>query len=391
MKLIYLSERVMYARCIADYAIERMKEKGFEVEIWSLINLNYSNITQNAEKREGMAGFEVAQRKFRNKKEVTDAIKQLEPSQCYIIALFGYELKHYFIYRALARRKIRYCMISSDVTPGSTNTIQTKQNTFLGRLKRLTLKKIANLCFRKISPQLLGVSAANKIFYGGKKSITPNRLKDHNTTSVMIHSLDYNKCRNIEKSKNDFPEKFILFLDSNNIMSPDYYYDDTLKCPYTAENYYRSLNRFFAFLEKQLNIPVVIALHPTSDIQSNIINYQNRVVVKGRTPELVNQCDLVVTQDSMAVSFAVILQKPVTFVTTDEMLSSSVFSNNINSLTKSFGKKAINIDHFSTDINIADFFTINESCYQDYKENYIKQAGSKDQDFWDVFAAAVSS
>jgi len=86
------------------------------------------------------------------------------------------------------------------------------------------------------------------------------------------------------------------------------------------------------------------------------------------------------------VSFAVLWNKPISFVTTDE-ISDSFFFVNIEMNAKLFSKKIINIDNYNTDEIRQSFnYKLNPELYSKYKNEFIFHPNSPNKFFWEIYS-----
>ena len=88
---------------------------------------------------------------------------------------------------------------------------------------------------------------------------------------------------------------------------------------------------------------------------------------------------------SNAIQFAILLKKPIVFITTRELKNDSRLSSLIKSFAHSIGKTIINIDEpFSIDWEKELY--VDEKLYDDYINHYIKKRGSEELNTWQILA-----
>ena len=92
-----------------------------------------------------------------------------------------------------------------------------------------------------------------------------------------------------------------------------------------------------------------------------------------------------IAHSSTALQFAILLKKPVIFLTTNELQNDSNFSGQIKASAKSIGKNPINIDEPFT-IDWEKELRVDEKCYDDYIDMYIKKKGSEELNTWQILA-----
>lgn len=233
-----------------------------------------------------------------------------------------------------------------------------------------------------INPKIFFES--DEIFVGGSSG--ENLIASTFSKNIIpSHSFDYDIFLDIDKKKNVFSEKYIVFVDQNLAFHSDIKFLK-LNQVVSAEKYYKSLELFFQKLESLYGLKLIIAAHPRSnyDLFPNI--FSGRDVIKGNTPELIKCCSHVIMHASTSVSFAILWNKPISFVTTDE-ISDSFFFINIEMNAKLFSKKIINIDNYNTD-EIRQSFNdkLNPELYSKYKNEFIFHPNSPNKFFWEIYS-----
>ena len=139
----------------------------------------------------------------------------------------------------------------------------------------------------------------------------------------------------------------------------------------TPEKYYKSLNIFFEFLEKNFKTRVIVSAHPRSNYKNLENPFSNREIINyKRTNEFVSRSLAVINYSSTALSFAVIHKKPIIFYTSNE-INNSHDAYYVNFLSNQLGSTVCNIDNtFSLKKN-KNLLKINKYKYKDYLNKYI--------------------
>ena len=170
---------------------------------------------------------------------------------------------------------------------------------------------------------------------------------------------------------NSNPDKKVVLLDG---AAPMFGSDDVnigKKTYMTNEVWYPSLVRFFDELEKLSNVTVEIAAHPKTSHQSKPPYFGFRNVYYGKSREMVSESDFVITRGSTAISYAVIYKKPVIFIYSNQMKEGKLAMASTNRMSELLGTQPVNIDEKLTKESLKKLLEVNESCYQDYKNNYL--------------------
>lgn len=226
----------------------------------------------------------------------------------------------------------------------------------------------------------------DKIVITGKKGLQDNEI-DTKTKIIYAHSFDYdNYLKKNDNIKTIKKKPYAVFLDQYLPHHPDapIFFGVDPRC--TKEKYYPALNNFFNIFEKKFNMQVIICAHPKSDYKSNPNCLYGRKFVKNKTLELVKGSSLVFAHCSTTITYAVIYNKPLVFLLSDEYIRS--FDNYTPFvIAKKLNSACYNIDKKNNIFNIQrkDLFKIHKKKYQIYKNEYIKYPGSSNEPFWEIF------
>lgn len=143
--------------------------------------------------------------------------------------------------------------------------------------------------------------------------------------------------------------EYIVFLDNYFPYHPDikkYYYADVISC---GESYKKSLIRFFDFLEKKYQMPVIIAAHPKAEYGEN--HFDGRKILKYHTDNLVINSKAIIAHSSNSISYAVLGNKPLLLFGTDDYFRVYRFKRSVKNLSRLLKIPYYNIDS----MNLEDF------------------------------------
>jgi len=385
-KIIFITESRLSRRDYDRFGIDLIKKNGFVVEVWEFTPILHKNVFSKL--GESDCKEEDCYKLFNCKKDAVNAINKLEKS-CFIICLIGYNLKTYPFYKVISGKKIAYGVFFANALPFPDykfNVAKIRRAIKLLTEPRKLIKKLTKsagldtvLRFMKVNPAKIALLGGEKSFDLYSKFYPVNEL----TEKLWLHSLDYDLYLK-EKNNPINPEvgKFAVFLDEYLSFHSDYLFMDS--SPFSsAQDYYPPLCRFFSHLENKLGIKIIIAAHPRSNYEEHPDYFEGRIVIKGKTAELIRNSEFVIAHASTSVNMAVLFGKSIIFITTHR-LAQGPLGPRINLLAELLGKKAINVENV-LDISIDDEFRINELVYLRYRNNYIKKDGSEDLPFWQVF------
>lgn len=163
-----------------------------------------------------------------------------------------------------------------------------------------------------------------------------------------------------------------------------------IRVPVT-KSYFNKLNDFFYYLENRYNYKVVIALHPRCEIRSYKRLFNNRACYKNLTYEITKKAIFVLTDPATtAISFPVILKRPMVFITSNELNNSLVHFIRLIIRKILFKQPIINIDEPNSYKAIKNYQYIDKSGYRNYFINYIKN-NSYDVSHKKIFIKGIKS
>ena len=265
---------------------------------------------------------------------------------------------------------------------GEIPTIESSNTLFYKILRFLKTGKAINKISNYIVRSVLGFveGKPDLALLAGDESI--KRYSSLAKQSISVNSVDYefflNNCN--KKEGDNFPDEYAVFLDQSAPDHPDYKFHGN-KPPVTKKNYYRSLNSFFDTFEKEFDLPLVIAKHPKSS--NSIENWEGRQVIEKRAPALVNNSRLVLAHYSTAISFAVIANKPVIQILTNEYIT-SYRSDRLEAFADLLNLHTINVDNYSLkDLKKDELFSYDQDSYDLYLTKFIKSKKTKTNRLWD--------
>lgn len=384
LKVVYLIETPFNKRDFERFGIQILIDEGFEVEVWELSHIVYPDWHKNVAVPD-LIDFK-RHRLFLSKKDVITAVSALT-GECFVICLTSYNLTLCFLYRILSKREIKYAIFIS-------NSLHIVQKWTFGylikRLRATNFSHLINRVFCFIPIKWLGIKSAALMLRGGEKSKKGSYLTDEKTEALLLHALDYDVYLKEKKICSNISEAFGVFLDEDVPFHQDYYLIG--RQPYaTAEEYYPLMCKFFDLIERKCGKKIIIAAHPRSHYEKREDVYGGRAVLRGQTARLVKESAFVITHYSTSLNFAVLFEKPLIFVTTDQ-INNCTMGSLVETIADYFGKKPINLNNISNvNLEIENELIMNCEKYVQYKREYIKNNGTPDIPFWQVVANTIRS
>jgi hypothetical protein len=314
-KIIYISIIPVSEHILNKWFIDEFINNNVLVEIW-----NVGKIV----KYEGLKDASVypMESKFLSKKSFIKALNALNNNQVVVSLMIPLESKTIWIYTLLKDKNFFVMCMHRGLIP---------DKSFNENLRMKTFRRVFSLLFGNMSLSYIlsrfvfllrikytGLDKFNfdVIFVSGGE--LHKRYSCKTSMLVNVNSQDYDNYRKIKNEKEVYyKEGYIVFLDENVADHPDTkYFNQQRPDP---GNYYQGLTDYFDKIEEKFGMPVIIAMHPTSNQGS--LNYNNRKEVFGSTGKLIKDSNFVITHSSTATGYAVLFKKPIMFIYNNEIKS----------------------------------------------------------------------
>ena len=181
-------------------------------------------------------------------------------------------------------------------------------------------------------------------------------------------------------------DKYIVFCDIFFPFHPDLVYYSKYKKMPDGKKYQATMRHFFDYLDDIYKMPVIIAAHPKSDYSG--YEFGNRRIIKYQTDILVMHASMVVQHNSNSISYAVMADKPVAFITTNGYQSVPRMGKELSLLASTLGKQVYNLDLVPFDEVKIDF--IDEKIRKKYIYTYLTSPKIETVQNWDIVSGIVS-
>jgi hypothetical protein len=335
---------------------------------------------------------------FNDEKEAIQTIQNLG-SECFVVIIGYYQAENFKIFQTLSKTNIPYASYVCDTFPGGLGSIGKSiwwkfflkfYRSFTQKQRKdfFSLKKLKSFLFKPVLAPIFGIRPPNICILGGESSLKHNgasALIGKGTELLWSHCIDCNQyISDLHKSKTQ--EKLAVFVD---LGAPMFHWDRLLpegKEHFTCEHYYPSLCRFLDYVEEELELEVVIAAHPKSNHIEYPEYYGKRQVLRDQTLPLIKKSKLVISHASTALTYVILENKPLLFLTSAEYEADLSYSKFLEMMAHSLGTSLINIDEVPYSINWEKELTVNEEMYLKYRHQYIKTAGSDELNTWQTLA-----
>lgn len=374
MNLFFLTDHYFSLRDYDRFGIGFFLDNGVNVKILNLdhFNKNKNNVTYDIKNSEGKILNVLIY--FKSNEELRSYKNNFINS--FIIDLRVNNFNSYFPITWFQKLGAKIIKLETNIIPSNYASYSDKVFNFLFKSNLKKKIKVINNQFKKKDKSILYdfliKTGEHKNIYTAKQII-------------RSHSFDYDyflKLKKFKKKQND-PDLRIIFIEKGMCSHPDFeLHKDPPFC--TPQKYYPSLNKFFTQIEKFFNNEVTICLNP-KEKNENLMskNYDNRKTIKNFTFQAIKNCDLVISHDSTALSFAILFKKPLLIITTDEIEKNNYLS--MKYLTKNLCVKSINVDKLNENLDWEYESKKIIKNFEKYKYNFIKTKKSPEEFSWKIF------
>ncbi|HOW27032.1 MAG TPA: hypothetical protein PK876_00825 [Elusimicrobiota bacterium] len=370
-----------------QYGVDVFKARGYEVYCLDLSLLVSEVLMRTYDPPQRYAGKEMTT--VSTWDQAAAFLKSRRDSLA--IVTFGLNQATEPFYRLLKEEGMEYAQYAADATPLVSfwsRAVSTLRRWDVARWKDAFLYHKKRFLYHAIPPAALDLSSPRYLLAGGRRYPLYGLRPDSKTIIVRAHSMDYD--RYLEQRRTGGSQKgrpYGVFLDEYAPYHPEGGAEKEKQLD--AQSYYRTLNVFFKYLEDSFGVSMVVAAHPRSRYDLSPDCFEGRRCELGRTVDLVADAEFVATHGSVAVSFAVLYEKPLLFVTSDDFNRSRV-GDMIRATAKIFRQKPINMDTAPSTSTVP-VLEVHKPSYRSYKEDFIKESGTPDKPFWEIVADAFEA
>jgi hypothetical protein len=379
-QVIYLLDFPLSSRDFERFGIKNWIENNWKVKVFDFTSFLFPELWRKIDGDNLSIDFE-GLTIFKNINEALSALNNLQNKVVFVDQL-GYSSKEHKI-RSIARYHGLLVKLELGSIP--------KVNADKSFLKLLNLIKNPIVLVKKLIIFLKNIPMKIRairyfpdyLVVSGTKSMLGVNYKK--TSIIKAHNFDYDFLIQEKQIKSNKNRNYIVFLDEDGPYHSDYTRHEV--APFvTSENYYPVMDLGLDKIAKLLNLNLKIAAHPRSNYKNKRIKYKHPVL-ENKTFELIRNADVVVTHCSTSVQLAVLLKKPIIFVTTDEIqnnLYDKNYAKNIDNFATILGNKAINLNAIRKVNDLRNYLNVDDKKYEKYIENYIKTKGSPEKLVWNI-------
>lgn len=338
-----------------DYFIKEADEAGFSVEYWDLTKIYFPDVAFVGEVERCYV------RKIKNYAELEKMLFAQDIKRCFFVLINTLDGRVIKLHRLLKKRNCYLIFFAMPGLPYDYTNKSLHMKLLKNYRKYLSIDKIKQTYLYQLARfyQRTGlIKNYDFIFTVGAAAAS-----QHNGRSrvVAINHPDYDNYLGVKNNTDQIiKSEYCVFIDDNLIYDIDY---KIFNMQIDPAVYFKSLCSFFDRLEKMHHLKVIIAAHYKAEYQG--CEFGDRELIKGKTNELVKDCRLAIAHYSTAISFAVLYQKPLLFIYTNQMKEMNYFQA-IKQCASVLEAKILNIDtiHSNDELQIR---PPNHIRYEDYK------------------------
>lgn len=357
--------------------------QGIEVTVLNIRELIYKNIHMSYEIEKIENGFKYIE--IDKLAELDIELKKYSENNTIIICFFGFAINSLNIYNTLSKYNIKFGTIYAGAVP---EIAYVSKEDFIDKLTRwrksysaYTLsKKVLNKIYTKVTLRFKKnkIREYDFVVVGGKVGNSIKQNTSSKTKIIKAHALDREFILN-DKNLEDISSKYIVYLDEY----LPYHFDNYLVgwdfAEKIADIYYKKMNIFLDYLSKRYDKEVIICAHPRSEYHKHKV-WNDKKIVLFETYNYVKQSFICLTHASTSTNFAVILNKPISFLYLKEI---EFYKFPIDAVAHSLGKNIVDIDLSKSELDKIDFVNVNQTKYQEYIEDYITENIEDKRHFWE--------
>lgn len=380
-KAVYLIEQPLDERNYDRLGIQTWIDRGWDIEVWDLTPLSYPQVWRNHVE----SGRELKELEdyypITSKAQLKSRYAGLGPVG-YFIDLTGDNFHSLFVKMRLVKMGAMriICVIGCMPIPGSGwqsissgNISKALKMGPVKLFKWLSGKFLHKLAVSVIRPRL-GIAT-------GSESLC-SMGQAHEI--IYAHNLDYDiylKTRNVSVSSGG---EYGVFIDQDMCFHSDFICEG-MRPPATPERYFPSVSKALRNVAGTLGIPMRVAAHPRSSYSQRQDQdyFEGIPIIYGKTAELIKGCSVVLCHNSTAIQLAVLFEKPIIFLSTDELKASEM--GPVTAMIASrLGKSVVNVDDGLDKIDWQKELCVDPGQYAVYRNRYVKTNDSPEKPHWDI-------
>ena len=122
-----------------------------------------------------------------------------------------------------------------------------------------------------------------------------------------------------------------------------------------------------------------------------LLHWKDFEIHRGDAPRLVMNAKIVFCHQTTSISFAILYQKPIIFLTSNELVESWL-GDRISKISKLLKSRLLNINNLDelSEWNNTWDISIDHAAYLSYRNDYIKTNKSEELELWQIFIKFIN-
>ncbi len=256
----------------------------------------------------------LAYEKILSESDLKSFIKMQDNDNTLYLLYMTYCRFSYNCFRLLSKMKCKQIYCSNGVFPSI--PLQQRFSVIFSKVFSQKFPGLLRSAYVKVLMRTKLIAPINYYLETCQFSANTNECKIGNQTHIVkFNSTDYQRAK--KDSSLPISDRYLVFLDQNLPFHPDGKLEGIV---YDSDDYFERMNCLFSKLEEKYSCEIIIAAHPTVSRKCRYNDFWgNRKVLFNETAPLVKHSMGVIAHYSTAIGYAVIWEKPILFVYTDDM------------------------------------------------------------------------
>ena len=299
-----------------DHYMGEAMDAGLEVEYWDFTAVFFKNQFELED-----SSHLVKTIKFSSYTEIEAALKSEQSiKDILFISIMTFEARISKLYKLLTKFDCQLAVFGRNMFP----LASAYKKSFYDKILKINFTRVSNFIKNRMLQKDVQsgiVKNYDIVFLGGKMGwmgIGNVQFQEIvKAETVKVNSDDYDNYLKLRNCDSILDHEYILFLDEYLPLHPDAKLFDIKNIK--PEEYYPELNQYFDRVEKQFNLPVVVAAHPKANRYKKEDFFNGRKVIFGKTAQLSKHAHFVIAHDTTSINFPIAFQKKLHFITSSNI------------------------------------------------------------------------
>jgi len=206
--------------------------------------------------------------------------------------------------------------------------------------------------------------------------------------TLAAHGFDYDSMLSDKAFSGSSDKPYAVFLDQSVVGHSDKHVLGAAEPSRYLQSleYYPVVNEFLSSISARYGLEIFIAMHPRTHgrIPGQCFYSDDFQVRYGQAVSLVNRASIVFCHNSASLQYAVLMKKPIFFVTTTEWDRRQIFNYPLNQLAFELGQMLVYIDTPASQSILDEWPEVCDEKYCVFIRNYIKCDMKDKRRLWQI-------